>query len=91
MKTGETSWEISGTLPLHQLSEIIGERLESDGITTTSGFVTSRLGGFPKKGHDFILGNSELRVEEMEGLRIARVRLTRLPESSGRRAIRFAN
>ena len=81
VKTGDTAWEISGTLPLHELSEIIGERLESDGITTTSGFVTSKLGGFPKKGHVLILGNFELSVEEMEGLRVARVRLTRLPEN----------
>jgi CBS domain containing-hemolysin-like protein len=81
VKTGDTAWEISGTLPLHELSEIVGERLESDGITTTSGFVTSRMGGFPKKGHVLTLGNFELRVEEMEGLRVARVKLTRLPDN----------
>ena len=76
-KVGEQTWELAGTLPLHELSELIGEDLADEGITTASGFVTHRLGGFPKVGDVLTLGRHELRVEEMDGLRVAKMRLAR--------------
>ena len=77
VKTGDDTWEILGTLPLHDLGAEVGEVLEEEGIATTSGWVTQRLGGFPKVGDVLALGNCELRVEEMDGLRVARLTLTR--------------
>lgn len=77
VKTGDQTWEILGTLPLHDLGAEVGELLEEEGIATTSGWVTQRLGGFPKVGDVLALGASELRVEEMDGLRVARLKLTR--------------
>jgi CBS domain containing-hemolysin-like protein len=71
------TWELSGALPLHQLAELIGEPLHEEGVTTVSGLVTYRLGGFPQPGNVLLLGNWELRVEEMDGLRVARLGLTR--------------
>jgi CBS domain containing-hemolysin-like protein len=40
--------------------------------------VTLRLGGFPKLGDVLTLGGCELRVEEMDGRRVAKLKLTRL-------------
>src|SRR6266436_5522452 len=40
VKTGAQTWEVSGALPLHELAELVGEPLEEEGITTTSGWVT---------------------------------------------------
>ena len=77
VKTGDDTWEILGTLPLHDLGAEVGEVLEEEGIATTSGWVTQRLGGFPKVGDVLALGNCELRVEEMDGLRVARLTLSR--------------
>lgn len=77
-KIGHETWNIAGGLPLHQLSELIGEPLLSDGITTVNGWVTQRLGGFPKPGDLVSVGDFELRVEEMDGLRVARIRLARV-------------
>ncbi|MEO8429277.1 MAG: hemolysin family protein [Verrucomicrobiota bacterium] len=73
-------WEVAGNLPLHELGELIGEPLVEEGITTTSGLVTHRLGGFPKVGDVLTIGRCELRVEEMDGPRVARLKLTRLSE-----------
>jgi CBS domain containing-hemolysin-like protein len=84
-KVTEQSWDIAGNLPLHELFELVGESLVTDGITTANGWVTQRLGGFPKPGDTVPIGNYELRVEEMDGLRVARLRLTRVktpPESA---------
>jgi CBS domain containing-hemolysin-like protein len=77
VKMGEQVWELDGALPLHELGELVGESLREEGITTTSGWVTHRLGGFPKVGDVLSLGAHELRVEELEGMRVARLKLTR--------------
>jgi CBS domain containing-hemolysin-like protein len=77
-KIGEQTWELAGNLPLHELSELVGEPLAADGITTVNGWVTQFLGGFPKSGDVVPLGDFKLRVEQTDGLRVLRLRLTRL-------------
>lgn len=74
----ENTWEIDGALPLHELGELVSQDLSSDGISTTSGWVTQRLGGFPKAGDALNLGAYELKVEEMESRRVSRLKLSRL-------------
>ena len=50
--------------------------MQEEGVTTVSGWVTHRLGGFPKAGDVLPVGGYALRVEEMEGMRVAKLRLT---------------
>jgi CBS domain containing-hemolysin-like protein len=76
-KTGDGIWEIDGALPLHDLAELVGESLAAEGVTTVSGWVTHRLGGFPKTGDALTVGRCELRVEETDGMRVSRLKLTR--------------
>ena len=76
-KLDERTWEVDGSLPLHELAELVEEPLHEEGITTTSGWVTHRLGGFPKAGDEVEVGLYQLRVEELDGLRVARLRVTR--------------
>jgi CBS domain containing-hemolysin-like protein len=80
VRIGVQTWELDGALPLHELSELVQEPLQEEGITTVSGWVTHRLGGFPKPGDALSLGLHELRVEEMDGMRVARLRLQRQAE-----------
>lgn len=82
VRLGEHAWEASGLLPLHELGELVGEPLHESGVATASGWVTQRLGGFPKPGDTLGVGQFELRVEEMDGLRVARLKVTRRSESS---------
>jgi len=79
LRRGENHWEIDGALPLHELAELVGQDLSGDGISTTSGWVTQKLGGFPKKGDLLTLGQYELRVEGIDGARVARLQLKRVP------------
>ena len=72
----EMGWDIDGALPLHELSELAGQELSGDGVTTTSGWVTQQLGGFPKAGDTIPLNNCALTVQEIAGLKVARLRLT---------------
>jgi CBS domain containing-hemolysin-like protein len=77
VKKDERTWDVDGALPLHELEELVREPLQVEGITTTSGWVTHRLGGFPKAGDTLNVGAYELRVEETDGTRVGRLRLTR--------------
>jgi CBS domain containing-hemolysin-like protein len=74
----ENTWEAAGTLPLHELEKIIGTVEHDDGVATVSGWLTQKLGGFPKSGDMLTVGACELRVEEMEGRRVARLKISRL-------------
>ena len=79
IRTAGDTWEPAGNLPLHELSELVQEPLQEEGITTVSGWVTHRKGGFPKAGDTLALGAHELRVEELDGMRVARLKLTAKP------------
>jgi CBS domain containing-hemolysin-like protein len=76
---GENVWELSGALPLHEFSSLVGEALEHEEIATLSGWITHQLGGFPAVGSQLQVGQHDLHVESLEGLRVGRVRLTRTP------------
>ena len=79
----ENVWEVAGTLPLHELEKIIGETQLEETVATASGWMTQKLGGFPKAGDALTIGACELRVEEMDGPRVARLKITKhtVPES----------
>ena len=80
VRIGLQSWELAGALPLHELAELVQQPLHEEGITTVSGWVTHRVGGFPKVGESFSIGAYELRVEETDGARVAKLKLRRLSE-----------
>lgn len=71
----ETTWELAGNLPLHELTDLTGVEVSGEGVTTVSGWITQELGGFPKQGDTAPLGEYELRVEQMDGPRVATLRL----------------
>jgi CBS domain containing-hemolysin-like protein len=81
IKTGPQTWELAGALPLHELGLLVGDDMSEEGISTVSGWVTHRLGGFPKAGDVVSLGSGmyELRVEEMDSMRVAKLKLTKRP------------
>ena len=77
VRIGEHSWDIAGALPVHDLEQLIGVPLTEEEATTASGWVTRRSGGFPKAGDVLAVGDYEMRVEEMDDTRVARLRLSR--------------
>jgi CBS domain containing-hemolysin-like protein len=72
----ENVWEAAGALPLHELEKIIGE-MPHEEAATVSGWMTRKLGGFPKVGDVLTMGACELRVEEMDGPRVSRLKITK--------------
>jgi CBS domain containing-hemolysin-like protein len=80
LRRGPDQWELDGALPLHELADLVGQNLSGDNVATTSGWVTQRRGGFPKTGDTLTLGAYLLRVDRTEGMKVARLTLTRQPE-----------
>jgi CBS domain containing-hemolysin-like protein len=74
---GENVWEAAGTLPLHELEKITGPVAHSEVVATVSGWLTHKLDGFPKPGDTLTVGACALVVEEMDGPRVARLKITR--------------
>jgi CBS domain containing-hemolysin-like protein len=88
-QTGEHAWELSGSLPAHKLAEVVDERFEETAeASTVSGLVMQRLGRFPQVGDTLALGAWELRVEELVGTRVAKLKLSRRVENGGGRPAR---
>ena len=78
VRLGEKVWEAAGTLPLHDLEKIIGMVPHDENTTTASGWLTEKLGGFPKSGDTVGVNRFELRVEEMAGPRVGKLKILRL-------------
>lgn len=79
VRVGDSTWEASGSLPLHELEDLVGVPLSREGMSTVSGWVTHRLGGFPHRGDTVPVGNYELKVEALDGMRVAKLTLSKHP------------
>lgn len=87
-QTSAQTWELNGSLPAHKLAELVGEGFDqAEEASTVSGFVTQRLGRFPCAGDALALGPWDLRVEELVGTRVARIKLTRRAEGGEQTSI----
>ena len=71
------TWEASGMLPVHELEDLVGESALEEGISTISGLLTQRLGGFPKEGDKLEVGEFEIEVTETAGPKVEKVRFSR--------------
>jgi CBS domain containing-hemolysin-like protein len=86
-RTGKATWEINGSLRVRAFGELIGRpQKETAGASTLSGLIIQKLGRFARPGDVFAIDGSELRVEEIAGTRIKKIKLTR-PDQSARAAL----
>lgn len=71
---------LDGLMTIDEANEALGLTLSDPFYTTVGGLVMGRLDRVPTVGDEVVLEDGQrLRVEEMDGLRVARVRLTRPP------------
>jgi len=69
---------IDGLATIAEVNERFDLHLDDPNYDTLAGFVLGRLGRLAQVGDQVVIDGVELRVEAMDGLRIARVSLTRL-------------
>ncbi len=73
---------IDGLTQLEDVNEQLGLELQEPDYDTIAGYVMSKLGRVPRL-HDVVeADNVRIRVEEMDGMRVSRISLSRLDSSS---------
>jgi putative hemolysin len=75
--TGEI--EVDGLLNLDDFEDETGIELPEGPYETVAGFIVQRLGHVPRVGEGTVFDRYELAVRELDGRRIARVRVKPLP------------
>ena len=71
--------EVDGLLNLHEFAEQTGIALPEGPYETAAGFVLASLGEVPRVGNSVEVDGNRLTVTEMDGRRIARLRVTPAP------------
>jgi magnesium and cobalt exporter, CNNM family len=61
------------------MPEVFGAVALGAGFETLAGFVLARLGIIPKGGENFVFEGRRYTVTEMEGRRVAKVKVEKLP------------
>lgn len=77
------SWLVDGLLPVDTLKELLeAEELPEEervGYQTLAGFILSQLGSIPAAGQKFTWGDFSFEIMDMDGRRIDKVLISRLP------------
>jgi putative hemolysin len=76
---------INGLASIGDVNEAFNLNLTDQNYDTIGGFVMGQLGRIPKAGDvvELKAAGARMRVEEMDKLRVARVKLTRVPAQNG--------
>lgn len=82
---------IDGLTLIDEVNEELGLSLADPNYDTIAGFVMGRLGRIPRLGDEVESEQIHLRVEEMDGLRIARLTLTLREENTEGQAMSSLN
>src|SRR4051794_12624436 len=72
----ETTVEVAGSMTIDDFNETTGATLPQRGPRTLAGLAFDALGRRPAPGDVAVVDGAEIRVEEVEGLRITRLRIT---------------
>jgi putative hemolysin len=82
LAVGDRNWIVAGVTDLRQVRETCGAPFEpSRDYVTLAGFVMAKLGRIPARGDRVVWDRYRCTVLEMDGLRVTKLRLQRLPRS----------
>lgn len=86
LPVADGNWVVDGLVDLRRLNEVIGSRLDTRRETVTlGGLVMAGLGRIPQRGERWTEAGLRFTVLEMDGRRVARVRVQRLEAAGERR------
>jgi len=77
-REGENRFWIDGSVPLDDLSELLGVELDSEEVSTVGGLVYSELGRVPDPGEQLYIAGFRVVVEQVDRRRIKRVYFERI-------------
>ncbi|HET7478052.1 MAG TPA: hemolysin family protein [Rubrobacteraceae bacterium] len=83
-KLSDGSYSVDGRIPISVVNEALGSEFESEDFDTIGGLVLGSLGRVPDTGDEVTLDGYALRVDEVDGTRVAQVIIREAPpEESG--------
>jgi CBS domain containing-hemolysin-like protein len=74
------AYSMEGSVPIREVNEYLNTDFESEDFDTIGGLVLGRLGRAPEIGDEVVLDGHVLRVEEVDGSRVARVTVREVQE-----------
>jgi CBS domain containing-hemolysin-like protein len=74
-KIGKMTWVVNGKTDVDEINEKIHLRIKGEEYDTLSGFILHHIGRIPKEGEEIVYNNFNLKVEELKGHRISKVRI----------------
>jgi len=88
LREPDGTWIVDGAVPVEDLTAALDVDLPEDeerrDYRTVAGLVMTRLGRLPAVGEELDVGDLHLQVAEMDGRRIAQVRVSAVPENGTR-------
>ncbi len=72
-KLSNGSFSIDGRIPINVVNEALGANFESDDFDTIGGLVLGHIGRAPEVGDEVSLDDHTLRVDDVDGSRVAQV------------------
>ena len=80
-KLGDGSYSIDGRLPIGTVNEALDSEFKSEDFDTIGGLVLGHLGRPPEVGDEVVLNDHILRVDEVDGPRVAQVVIRLAPDA----------
>jgi putative hemolysin len=74
----ENTFVVSGQASIDEVNELLNVNIESEDFNTIGGFIFGQFGRLPKVGEQIRLQNLKLLIMEMEGKRIATIKITKM-------------
>ena len=81
-KLPDGSYGVDGRAPIHAINDVLGSSFESADFETVGGLVLGALGRAPEVGDEVGMDGHVLRVDEIDGPRVARVVVTERHEDT---------
>ena len=77
IQLSEGEYLIDGSMKLDEINELLGTKILSEDYDSLGGFIMGELGRLPARGEEVLLEGLLLRVEKIDKVRVASVRLIR--------------
>jgi CBS domain containing-hemolysin-like protein len=74
------AYSMEGSVPIREVNQYLNSNFESEDFDTVGGLVLGRLGRAPEVGDEVVLDGHVLRVEDVDGSRVARVTVREVQE-----------
>ncbi len=78
------AYALDGRVPIEQANEVLNSNFASEDFGTVGGLILGSLGRAPEVGDEAMLDGYLLRVEEVDGVRVARISAREQTENDGR-------